>query len=170
MSYVFILQHYLRLLAACCNLTNHLKQMPYRDEYTLQALNSPRMSVTSMMEVVWSTKFHGKLGRLMSHFVEGILSIQRRNMTNQSFFLFDGYLGGPSTKGNSHLRWKKSSGSNSPHWKEATKVHCLIRISFRSKWTNWGTFFVGWWNGDTYWDWLEACWVFNGGSPLQLQD
>ena len=28
MSYVFILQHYSRLLAPCCNLTNHLKQMP----------------------------------------------------------------------------------------------------------------------------------------------
>ena len=28
MNYVFILQHYLRLLAPCCNPTNHLKQMP----------------------------------------------------------------------------------------------------------------------------------------------
>ena len=36
------------------------------------------------------------------------------------------------------------------------------RISSPSKWTNWGTFFVGWCNGDTHWDWIEACWrVFN---------
>ena len=28
MNYVFILLHYLRLLAPCCNPTNHLKQMP----------------------------------------------------------------------------------------------------------------------------------------------
>ena len=34
--------------------------------------------------------------------------------------LFDGYSGGPSTKDNSHLRWKKSSGSNSSYSKEAT--------------------------------------------------
>ena len=38
-------------------------------------------------------------------------------------------------------------------------------ISSPSKWTNGGAFFVGWWNDDTYWEWLEACWrVFNGGS------
>ena len=28
MSYMFIIQHYLRLLAPCCNPTNHLNQMP----------------------------------------------------------------------------------------------------------------------------------------------
>ena len=28
--YVFILQHYLRLLAPCCNPTNHLKKMPFK--------------------------------------------------------------------------------------------------------------------------------------------
>ena len=50
-------------------------QMPYRDEYHLQVLKSPRMSVTSMMEMLWSTKFHEKLSRLMSHFVESILSM-----------------------------------------------------------------------------------------------
>ena len=76
MNYVFI-QHYLRLLAPCCNLTCHLKQMPYRDEYNLQVLKSPRMSVTSTMEVLWSKKknIHGKLGKLISHCVECILSI-----------------------------------------------------------------------------------------------
>ena len=36
------------------------------------------------------------------------------------FFLFDGYSGGPSTKDNSHLRWKKSSGRNSSYSKETT--------------------------------------------------
>ena len=143
MSYVFILQHYLRLLTACCNLTNHLKQMPYRDENTLQVLKSPRMSVTSMMGVLWSTKFHGKLGRLMSHFVESILCMSKKKYDQPKFFLFDGYLGGPSTKDNSHLRWKKSSGSNSSYSKVATWVHCLKRMSFRSKWTNCGTFLLG---------------------------
>ena len=34
--------------------------------------------------------------------------------------LFDGYPGGPSTKDNFHLRWKKSSGSNFSYSKEAT--------------------------------------------------
>ena len=75
MSHVFILQCYLRLLAPCCNPRNHLKQMPCRDEYHLQVLKSPRMSVTSMMVMLWSTKFHEKLGRLISHCVESILSM-----------------------------------------------------------------------------------------------
>ena len=77
MSYVFILQHYLRLLAPCCNPTNHLKQMPYSDEYNLQVLKSPRISVTSMMDMLRSTKFHGKLGRLI---VESILSMSKKEV------------------------------------------------------------------------------------------
>ena len=53
MSYVFITQHYLRLLAPCCNPTNHFKQMPYRDEYNLQVLKSPgyqlHLSIVQLM-------------------------------------------------------------------------------------------------------------------------
>ena len=86
MSYVLILQHYLRLLAPFCNPTNHLNQILYWGEYKLQVLKFPRMSVKSMTEMLWSTKFHGKLGWLMSHCVESILStdMSKRNMTNQS--------------------------------------------------------------------------------------
>ena len=51
MNYVFTPHHCVRLLAPCCNPTYHLKQMPYRDEYTLQVLKSPRMTVTSTMEM-----------------------------------------------------------------------------------------------------------------------
>ena len=41
---------------------------------------------------------HGKLGRLMSHFVESIVSISKKKYDQPKFFLFDGYPGGPSTK------------------------------------------------------------------------
>ena len=87
MSYVFILQHYLRQLAPCCNPTNHLTQKPYMDEYNLQVLKSPRISVTSMMEVIRYTKVHGKLGRLMSHCVESILSMSKKKYDRPKFCL-----------------------------------------------------------------------------------
>ena len=88
MSYVFILQCYwLRLLAQCCNPTNHLKQMPYRDEYNFQVVKSPRMSVTSMMRVLWFNKFHGKLGRRMSHCVQSILSMSKKKYDQPTFCL-----------------------------------------------------------------------------------
>ena len=85
MNYVFILQHYLRLLATCCNPTNHLKQMPYRDEYTLQVFKSPSMSVTSMLEVLWSQiKIHGKqtCESLCGKYTEYV----KKNRTNHSSF------------------------------------------------------------------------------------
>ena len=40
-SYVFIPQHYSGLLAPCCNLTNHLKQIPHRNECNLKYSNPP---------------------------------------------------------------------------------------------------------------------------------
>ena len=40
--------------------------------------------------------------------------------TKKYDFLFDGYPGGPSTKDNSYLRWRKSPGSNCSYSKEAT--------------------------------------------------
>ena len=111
-------------------------------------------------------KIHGKLGRLNGHCVESILSISKKKYDQPKLFLFDGYPGGPSTKtiliwdGRSHLAvtlliWKST----------------LLKKDFLSiKVNQLGYIFVGWWNGDTYWDWLEAYWrVFNGGSPLQLQ-
>ena len=119
MSHVFILQLYLGLLAPCCNPTDHLKQIPYRDEYYLKVCKSPGMSVTFMMEMLWSTKFHERLDRLMSHCVESILSMSKNEIWATKV-LFNGYPSGPSTKDNFHLRWKKSSGSTSSYSKEAT--------------------------------------------------
>ena len=86
MSYMFIIQHYLRLLAPCCNPTNHLNKMPYRDEYNIQVLKFPRMSVTSMMEMLW------------------LMSTGMSKEIWPTKVLFDGYPGGP-TIDNSHLRW-----------------------------------------------------------------
>ena len=114
MSYVFILQHYLRLLAPCCNPTNHLKQMPYSDEYNLQVLKSPRISVTSMMEVLRSTKFHGNLAHIWVTVWKVYWVCQEKEIWPTKV-LYDGYPGGPSTEDNSHLRWKKTS-----YLKEAT--------------------------------------------------
>ena len=73
MNYVFILQHYLRLLAPCCNPTNHLKQMPFK--YS----NPP----VCQLHLCWmcsdpKKKIHGKLGRLVSHCVESILSVSKK--------------------------------------------------------------------------------------------
>ena len=67
------------LLTPCCNLTNHPKQMPYRDEqHNLQEFKSFRMWVTSKMDVLWYTKFHGKMGGLMGQCVESILSMSKK--------------------------------------------------------------------------------------------
>ena len=74
-----------------------IKQMPYRDEYNLQVLKSHRMSVTSMIEVVWSTKCHGKLGWLMSHCVENIYWVFKNEIWPTKV-MFDGHPGGSSTK------------------------------------------------------------------------
>ena len=171
MNYVLILQHYLRLLAPCCNPTYHLKHMSYRDEYTLQVLKSSRMSVTSTMEMPWSKKYPWKTGqtnesmceKYTEHFKKEIWPTKVLSvwwLTRWSFY-----------KDNSHLRWKKSSGSNSSYSKEAPQVHYLKNDFLSVKVNQLGYIFVQWWNGDTYWDWLKASWrVFNGGSPLQLQD
>ena len=171
MKYVLIFQHYLRLLAPCCNPTYHLKQMPYRDEYTLQVLKSPRMTVTSTMEMLWSKKYPWKTGQtnesLCGKYTEHLKKEIWPTKVLSVWWLPRWSL----YKDNSHLKWKKSSGSNSSYSKVAPYVHCL-KIDFLSvKVNQLGYIFVEWWNCDTYWDWLEASWrVFNGGSPLQLQD
>ena len=112
MSHVFIIQRYLRLLAPCCNPTNHLKQMPYRDEYHFQVLKSPRMSVTSMMEMLWSNE---KLGRLRSHYNQPTFCL----MATQVFLPQKDYF---------HLRWKKSSGSNS--YSKDSRLGTLLKKYF----------------------------------------
>ena len=94
------------------------KQMPYRDEYHLQVLKSPRMSATSMMAMLWSAKFHIEIGRFMSLYWNYTEYVKKEIWPTN--VLFDGYPGDPSTKDNFHLRWNKSSGSNSSYSKEAT--------------------------------------------------
>ena len=163
MSYVFILQHYLRVLVPCCNPTNHPKQMPYRDEYNLQVLKALRISVTSMMEVLRSTKFHGKLGRLMSHCVESILSMTKKKYDQPKFGLM-------ATQAVFYRRQSPSEMEEIIFLLERGNLGTLLKRVFLSvKGNQWKYIFVGWWNGDTNWDWLEACWrVFVGGIPLQL--
>ena len=120
MSYGFILQHYLRPIAPCCNPTNHLKQMPYRDVYNLQVLKPPKISVTSMREVLWSIKFHEN-HELTAESLFGKYTEYVKKEIWSTKVLFGGYPGGSSTKkNNSHLTSKKSSGSNSSYLKEAT--------------------------------------------------
>ena len=52
-------------------------------------------------------EIHGKLGRLISHCAEGILSISKKKYDQPKFFPFDGYPGGLSTiliwDGRNHL-------------------------------------------------------------------
>ena len=143
MNYVFILQHYSRLLASCCNPTYHLKQMPYRDEYILPSTQIPRDVSYIYNGGALTQKNPWKTGQtnwsLCGKYTEYIkkeiwptkvLSVWW--LPRWSFY-----------KDNSHLRWKKSSGSNSSYLKEATLVHCLKKISSLSKWTSWGTFLLG---------------------------
>ena len=122
-----------------------------------QVLKSPGMSVTSTMEVLWSPKnIHGKLGRLISHCVESILSISRKEIWPTKVLSVWWLPRWSFYKDNSHLRWKKSSGSNSSYSKEATLVQYLKKDILSVKVDQLRYIFVGWWNGDTYWDWLEA--------------
>ena len=44
-------------------------------------------SVTCVMEMLWSTKFYEKLGRLMSHCVESILSTSKKKYGQPTFCL-----------------------------------------------------------------------------------
>ena len=170
MKYVLILQHYLRLLAPCCNPTYHLKQMPYRDEYTLQVLKSPRVTVTSTMEMLWSKKYPWKTGQTNESLCGKYTEHLKKEIWPTKVLSLWWLPRWPLCKDTSHLRWKKSSGSNASYWRGT--LGTLLKNDFLSvKVNQLGYIFVGWWNGDTYWDWLEASWrVFNGGSPLQLQD
>ena len=105
--------------------------------------NPPRMTVTSTMEMFWSKKYPWRTGqtneslcgKYTEHFKKEIWPTKGLSawwLPRWSLY-----------KDNSHLRWKKSSGSNSSYSKEAPSVHCLKMISSRSKWTNWGTFLLG---------------------------
>ena len=98
MKYVLILQHYLRLLASCCNPTNHLKQMPTRDEYTLQILKSPRMTVTyngnaliQQMSMEKGQTNESLCGKYTEH-------LKKKKYDQPKFFLFHGFTGGLCTK------------------------------------------------------------------------
>ena len=85
--------------------------------------------------------------------------------------LFDGHPGGSSTKTILICDRRNHLALTLLIWKRQPRYTAKKRISSPSKWTNIGAFFVGWWNDDTYWEWLEACWrVFNWDSPLQLRD
>ena len=90
MSYMFILQHYLRLLAPCCNPTNHLKQVP-------QGWVQPS-----------STQIPQDISYIYDEGAQ-IHKISLELKLDQPKFCLNGYPGGPSTEDNSHLRWKKSS-------------------------------------------------------------
>ena len=61
-------QHYLRLLAPCCNPTKHFKHIPYRDEYKLQELKPPGCQLHLRWRCSDTHDF-------MSHCVESIPSI-----------------------------------------------------------------------------------------------
>ena len=162
---VIILQHYLRLLAPCCNPTNHQAnaiqgwihpssiQIPQYDSYiydggalilnksmeTGQTCESLCGNYTEHVKQIGPTKVLSVWWLLRWSFYKRQFSSEMEEIIWQYLFLFE----------------RDNLGT------------LLKRNSSPSKWTNWGTFFVGWWNGDTYWDWLEACWrVFNGGSPL----
>ena len=97
----------------------HLRQMPYRDEYTLQVLKSPRMTVTSTMEMLWSKKYPWKTGqtneslcgKYTKHFKKEIWPTKILSVWWLPMWSL--------YKDNSHLRWKKSPGNNSSYSKEA---------------------------------------------------
>ena len=86
MRYVFILQHYLRLLAPCCNPTNHLKQMPYRDEYTLKILKSPACQLHLWWRCSDPQNSMENWADLWVTVWKVYWVCQKRNMTNQSSF------------------------------------------------------------------------------------
>ena len=109
----------------------------------------PRMSVTSKMEMLWSKRYPWKTGqtneslcgKYTEHLKKEIWPIKVLSvwwLPRWSFY-----------KDNSHLRWKKSSGSNSSYSKEAPQVHCLKNDFLSVKVNQLGYIFVGWWNGDT---------------------
>ena len=114
MSHVFILQRYLRLLAPCCNPTTKChtgmsttfmySNPPGCQLHLWWRCSDPQNSMKNWADL-WVTLW------------KVYWVYKKRNMTN---ILFDGNSGDPSTKGNFHLRWKKSSGSNSSYSKEAT--------------------------------------------------
>ena len=124
----------------------------------------PRMSVTSMTEMLWSTKFHGKLGKPMNHWVESILSMPKKKYDQPKFCLM-------ATQvvllqkiiiiwdGRNHLAVTLFIQKRQPRY-TALKDFLSVKVN------QWRYIFVVWWNGDTYWGWLEACWwLFNGGYP-----
>ena len=114
-----------------------------------------------------SIKFHGKRNRDMCHYVE---SMQVCKNCEKQFCLIVVLLQKTT------FIWDETNplSVNMSYLQETWHAHMVCKEDFLSLQQSEQTevhLFVGWWNGDTYWDWSEACSiVHNGGSPLQLQN
>ena len=137
MSYLFILQYYLRHHAA-------IHQANAIQGWVQSSSTQIPQDVSYIYD--WSGLIHKipwKTGltyqSLCGKYILGML----KTKYDQPMFCLMATQVVLLQKNNSHLRSTKSSGSTSSYLKEATYVHCLKRISSLSKWNNGGAFLLG---------------------------
>ena len=114
-------QHYLRLLAPCCNPKN-ISSIYHTGMSTNFKYSNP-LDASYILD-------DGALIHTISWVIVWKVYRVFKKETWPNNVLFDGYPGGLSTKNNSHLRWKESSSSN-------------LSYSQQSKWTYGGTYLLG---------------------------
>ena len=112
MTHVLIIPRDMRLLAPCYNMTS---KWHAEISTTFKYSNPPGCQLHLCWRCSDPQNSMKNWADLWGKYIEYV-----KNEIWPTNVLFDGYPGVPSTKDNFHLRWKKSSGSNSSYLKEAT--------------------------------------------------